>query len=61
MRVAKKQDGKPIDCDYCYSSLTLLQFSYGQQPREVEEKHNTLLNGMNTVLSVQMGHLGSFD
>ena len=57
--------GKPIYyCDYCYSSLTLLQFSYGQQPREVEEKHNTLpllLNGMNNVLSVQMGHFGSFD
>ena len=47
--------GKPIYyCDYCYSSLTLLQFSYGQQPREVEEKHNTLLKWHCIILAFEI-------
>ena len=48
--------GKPIYyCDYCYSSLTLLQFSYGQQPREVEgEKHSTLLKWHCIILAFEI-------
>ena len=49
--------GKPIYyCDYCYSSLTLLQFSYGQQPREVEEKHSTLLKWHCSFLAFKVNH-----
>ena len=56
--------GKPIYyCDYCYSSLTLLQFSYGQQPREVEEKHNTLLKWHCIILAfeINQGSNGNLD